>query len=100
MPEHWKTLAENLPFISLATSSPRIDWNSLVSIGLTGIVSGIVASQVMVVRLEERVANMETRLKVCEISSMDHLETSALLRERISSCEQALRMESTKKGMR
>lgn len=89
--DHWKSLLEHLPIVTMATGNPRIDWGSIINIVLTGAVSGIIASQVMVVRLEERVANQERRLAQCETGLAEHVaavtESSAKLRERIATCE-------------
>lgn len=91
MPEHWKSALEHIPFLMLANGSLRIDWGAIVQVGLTGAIAGVVASQVMVVRLEERVANQEKRLALCEIALAEHVttmaESSAKLRERIATCE-------------
>lgn len=91
MTDHWKTALEHLPIITMATGSPRIDWGSLANIALTGAVSGLIASQVMVVRLEERLTETTRRVAQFEATLAAHMvsdaEIHAAVRERISTCE-------------
>jgi hypothetical protein len=91
MSEHWRSALEHIPFLALSNGSIRPNWNAIIQVGLTGAVAGLVASQIMVVRLEERVSNHEKRIALCETALAEHVttmaESSAKLRERIASCE-------------
>ncbi len=91
MSEHWKTLANHLPLVTLISGDPRIDWKAILNLVITGAISGIIASQVMVVRLEEQVAEITRRVSLCEQSITSHVIADAaettMMRERLATCE-------------
>lgn len=91
MSDHWKSAIEQIPFLALVNGAVRPNWSAILQIGMTGCVAGLVAGQIMVVRLEERVASHEKRIAQCEeaitLQTITTAEASAKLRERISACE-------------
>ena len=91
---NWKDLIDTLPLVTLATGELRVDWKGLINLTLTGVVSGIIASQIMVIRLEEKVIELSRRIENCEKDITTHtVFTSAELtsmRERMATCEARL----------
>jgi hypothetical protein len=92
MAEHWRTLIDVAPFLSLSAGGQiRPDWRGIMNTAITGVIAGAMAGYITIVRIEERVAQMERRLTACEETQTRHEaegnERWAHVRERLAACE-------------
>lgn len=92
MPDHWRALIDISPFLTLTSGGQlRPDWRGIMNTAVTGVIAGALAGYITLVRIEERVANMDRRLAACEGDLARHEsdanERWAIVRERLASCE-------------
>lgn len=99
MTDNLKELLNSLPLVMLISGPAKLNWPYIAGIiltgSLTGVISGLASSQVMVIRLEERVASITRKANECELLLFSHItdnaEAFATIRERLATCEAFIR---------